>query len=109
VLGAHKDEAIAKIKESGREHWVFYGRPKGDRMDNEVFDLHFRSGATVEADMKPKIGDILVVKQGYRTKLRVGATQAEGNSGYSLKIGNKVLIVGIDERTNATFVKVRYD
>lgn len=109
VLGAHKDEALAIIKETGNEHWVFYGRPTGDKMDNEVFDLHFRSGATVEADMKPQIGDILTVTQAYRTYLRVGETTAEGRSGRSLKIGNKVLVVDLDERTTATFVKVRYD
>jgi hypothetical protein len=109
VLGAHKDEAVAKIMETGKEHWIFYGRPKNDRMVDLVFDLHFRSGASVEADMIPEIGDILIATKPYSTYLRVGATEAEGRSGHALKVGNKVLVVAKDERATATFVKIRYD
>ena len=109
VLRNFKDEAIAKINEVGKEGWLYYGKKNGDKMDNEDFDLDYRVGENVEKDMIPQAGDILVVKKGFRTYNRVGATQAEGATGRAVKVGKKVLLIDTEERGSAIFAKVKHD
>jgi hypothetical protein len=109
ILGQHKLEALALINEVGNEGWLFCGRIVGVEISNRVLELIWRDSSDISNAMIPAIGDILVVKQAFRTHRRVGAIEAEDRTGRFVIIDKKVLLLETELRNNALFVKVRYD
>ncbi|MCA0132377.1 toll/interleukin-1 receptor domain-containing protein [Winogradskyella alexanderae] len=106
---AHKTDAINAIKNTSNEGWLYYGRKNGDKANNDVFDLVWRDNETVEKDMMPVAGDVLIVNKPYMTYRSVGSTEAQGRTGKPVKTGKKVLLTEVTERGSAIFVKVIHD
>lgn len=109
IIGQHKSEALARINEAGNQGWFFNGRMNGEFIINPVLELVWRDSIEVKSNMKPKIGDILIVTRANNTYNRVGPTTAEGATGKAIKKDKKVILIDVEERGNALFTKVRYD
>lgn len=110
IIGQHKSEALARMNEVGNQGWFYNGRIDGEFIvGNPVLELIWRDSIEVKSNMKPKIGDILIVTRANNTHNRVGTTTAEGATGKAVKKDKKVILIGVEERGNALFTKVRYD